>query len=92
MHNALSHYAMCEIQHLKKYLVESNQSLSQTVHVYCVTQPKQKTFKSKIKYICHVIFNLSIQESYTGNYRSFQNKPVYPFSQFSSFQKLPIKN
>ena len=54
--------------------------------LYCVTQPKQKTF------ICHVFLNLSIQESYTDNYCSLQNKPVYPFSQFRSVQKLPIKN
>ena len=60
--------------------------------LYCVTQPEQKAFISN--YVCHVhvFLNLSIQESYTANYCSFQNKTVYPFSQFGSFQKLPIKN
>ena len=60
--------------------------------LYCVTQPEQKTFMSKINYVCHVFLYLLIQERYTANYCSFQNKTVYPFSQFRSFQKLPIKN
>ena len=60
--------------------------------LYCVTQPEQKTFMSKINYVCYVFLNLSIQESYTANHCSFQNKTVYPFSQFRSFHKLPIKN
>ena len=56
--------------------------------LYCVTQPEQKTFMSKIKYICHVFLNLSIQESYTGNYCSFQNKPVYLSVSLDSFKNF----
>ena len=81
----------CHIMQSVKFNTYKNISLSQIricPKLYCVTQPEQKTFMSKIKYICHVLLNLS---SYTTNYCSFQNKPVYPFSQFGSFQNLPIK-
>ena len=48
---------------------------------------------SKINYVCLCFWIYQFKKVILLlNYCSFQNKTVFPFSQFRSFQKLPIKN